>query len=60
MRADAILEELQRLSSLGDVIRWATSREPRADFVDVIVQDEFNHDVVVRLSSAVFAVFEAS
>jgi hypothetical protein len=56
----AILQELQGLSSLGAVIRWSMAREPRAEFVDVIVQDEFNHDVLVRVSSALYAVFETS
>jgi hypothetical protein len=57
---DDVFEELRAMSSLGEVIRWSTSRQPRAEFVDVIIQDEFNHDVVVRVSSTVYAVFETS
>jgi hypothetical protein len=57
---DDAFEELRAMSSLGEVIRWSTSRQPRAEFVDVIIQDEFNHDVIVRVSSTVYAVFETS
>jgi hypothetical protein len=60
MRSDTILEEVQGFASLGAVIRWSLSREPRAEFIDVIVQDEYNHDVIVRVSSTVYAVFETS
>jgi hypothetical protein len=57
---ETLLEELQGFSSLGAVIRWSIGREPRAEFIDVIVQDEFNHDVIVRVSNTVYAVFETS
>jgi hypothetical protein len=60
MECNAILAELQSFSSLATVIPWALSREPRAEFVDVVIQDEFNHDVVLRISSTEFAVFETS
>jgi hypothetical protein len=57
---NAILQELHGLSTLGAVIRWSLARQPRAEFVDVIVQDEYNHDVIVRMSDLVYAVFETS
>ena len=60
MTQNSAFEELRAMSSLGEVIRWSTSRQPRAEFVDVIIQDEFNHDVIVRVSSKVYAVFETS
>ena len=60
MQIDTILAELQSFSSLATVIPWAMSRQPRAEFVDVVVQDEFNHDVIVRIASTVYAVFETS
>lgn len=60
MQSEKILEELQGFASLGAVIRWSTSRQPRAEFIDVIVQDEYNHDVIVRVSNTVYAVFETS
>jgi hypothetical protein len=60
MSNDPILEELSQFATLNGVIPWAMARHPRAEFVDVIVQDEFHHDVVVRVSDRVFAVFETS
>ena len=60
MVVDTGFEELRTMSSLAQVIRWSTSRHPRAEFVDVVVQDEFNHDVIVRVSCTVYAVFETS
>lgn len=33
--------------TLEDVIRWGLAQSPPSVIVDVIVQDEFTHDVVV-------------
>jgi hypothetical protein len=60
MDREAILRELQPMGSLGEVIRWAMARTPRAEFVDVIVQDEFTHDVVVKVNSEIYAVFDTT
>jgi hypothetical protein len=46
--------------SLKQVIEWSLGQEPRAEFVDVIAQDEFHHDVIVRVTAKLFAVFETS
>ncbi len=60
MQPDALLTEVGALSTLGAVIRWSLVQQPRAEFVDVIVQDEFNHDVIVRVSGSIYAGFETS
>jgi membrane carboxypeptidase/penicillin-binding protein PbpC len=39
--------ELQPLRSLEQVVRWAFSRTPPCAVADVVVQDEFTHDVVI-------------
>lgn len=39
--------ELQGLSILQDVIRWGFSQSPPRDVADVVIQDEFTHDVVL-------------
>jgi hypothetical protein len=57
---DQDFAELQQLSSLRQVLSWSLARSPRAEFVDVVVQDEYHHDVIVRIADRVFAVFEAS
>ena len=60
MRNETLLQELNRLATLKSVLSWAMAREPRAEFVDVVIQDEFHHDVVVRVTDRVYAVFETS
>jgi hypothetical protein len=34
--------------TLEEVIRWGLSQNPPCVLADVVVQDEFTHDVVVR------------
>jgi len=36
------------LRSLEDVLAWAFAQRPPAELLEVIVQDEFTHDVIVR------------
>ena len=55
-----LLAELHQLATLKAVLTWSLAREPRAEFVDVVIQDEFHHDVTVRVSDRVYAVFETS
>jgi hypothetical protein len=42
-----IQQELVPLRSLEQVVRWAFGRTPPSEIADVVVQDEFTHDVVV-------------
>ena len=44
---DAVQREVAPLRLLEQVVRWAFSQVPPSDVADVIVQDEFSHDVVV-------------
>jgi hypothetical protein len=60
MRNETLLGELHQLATLKSVLSWSLAREPRADFVDVVIQDEFHHDVIVRVADRVYAVFETS
>ena len=46
---DQSLEELHHLATLKPVLGWSMAQEPRAEFVNVVVQDEFHHDVIVRV-----------
>jgi len=55
-----LLPTLQSLTSLGQVIQWALARTPRAQFSDVVVQDEYTHDVVLRISPSLYAVFDTT
>ena len=55
-----LVGEVQDLEGLGGVIRWALARSPRAEFVDVVIQDEFTHDVVVHVNPAAYLVFDTT
>jgi hypothetical protein len=46
MRA-TIEKEVRPLRSLEQVVRWAFSRAPPSEVADVVVQDEYSHDVVI-------------
>jgi hypothetical protein len=48
---------LDRLRTLEDVLAWC--RQHRSDVVDVIVQDEYTHDVLVRTPDS-FLVFDTT
>ena len=39
--------EVAPLRTLEQVVRWAFSRSPPSEVADVVVQDEFTHDVVI-------------
>ncbi len=60
MRNDKLLMELHQLATLRQVLSWSLARQPRAEFVDVVIQDEYHHDVIVRVADRVYAVFETS
>lgn len=49
-----------RLDTLEDVIRAGFAQRPPWELLDVIVQDEFTHDVVVRGSADAFLVFDTT
>lgn len=48
---------LDRLKTLEDVLAWC--RANRANVVDVVVQDEFTHDVIVEEPGG-FLVFDTT
>jgi hypothetical protein len=60
MRNDRFFMELHQLATLKQVLSWSLAQQPRAEFVDVVVQDEYHHDVIVRVADVVYAVFETS
>ena len=51
--------ELKGLSILQDVIRWGFSQSPPSDVADVVIQDEFTHDVVLPWQH-LFLVFDTT
>ena len=60
MNHTRMVRELKALETLGQVIRWTLAQTPRAEFVNEVAQDEYTHDVIVRIADDVYAVFDAS
>jgi len=50
---------IDHLQTLEQVLAWAHAQRPAADVVDVVVQDEFTHDVIVH-SGATYLVFDTT
>ena len=55
LRAEAI-----GFATLEQAFRWAIGRTPRVMPDDVIVQDEYSHDVLFRAQDDCYLVFETT
>lgn len=55
-----ILSEVSTFRTLEAVMRWAFGRKPPAELFTVVTQDEFTHDVVIRVSPGGFLVFDTT
>ena len=49
---------VDKLQTLEQLLMWC--RAHRAELVDVIVQDEFTHDVIVRKIDGAYIVFDTT
>jgi hypothetical protein len=49
---------LDKLRTLEELLVWC--RAVGADLVDVIVQDEFTHDVIVRQANGAYLCFDTT
>jgi hypothetical protein len=47
-----------QLATLEELLAWC--RAHGAELVDVVVQDEFTHDVIVRQASGAYLVFDTT
>ena len=56
----ALLREAQDLQTLEHAFRWALARQPRLMPDDVIMQDEYTHDVLFRAAGERYVVFDAT
>jgi hypothetical protein len=59
-RGATVLREVEPFATLAQVIPWALRQSPPAEFVQVVIQDEYSHDVVVRLAADLFLVFDTT
>jgi hypothetical protein len=56
----ARLAAVLRFASLEDVLHWGHAQRPPCDVIDVIVQDEYTHDVLVRGPGAAYLCFDTT
>jgi len=54
----ARLAAAARLDTLEDVLRFGVAQRPAWQLCDVVVQDEYTHDVVVAGPAPAFLVFD--
>ena len=59
-RGEALLREVEPFATLAPVIAWALRQSPPAEFVQVVVQDEYTHDVVVAWSEGIYLVYDTT
>ncbi|NOK04614.1 MULTISPECIES: hypothetical protein [Myxococcus] len=56
----ALEKKLASLTLLQDVVRWGFASSPPRDVTEVIVQDEFTHDVVMPWMEGSYLVFDTT
>jgi hypothetical protein len=55
-----IISEVESFRTLEAVMQWAFARKPPAELFTVVTQDEFTHDVVIRVSPGIFLLFDTT
>jgi hypothetical protein len=58
--ASALRTALAQLGSLHALIQWGLRREPPLVIADVVVQDEFSHDVLIPYRDGLFLAFDTT
>lgn len=59
-QAHRLVAQVKRLSTLEEVIRWWLAQPTPRIILEVIVQDEFCHDVVVEWEGGLHLVFDTT
>jgi hypothetical protein len=60
VHAEIAVREVAELRTLEQVFRWATRREDRLIPSDVVIQDEYTHDVIFLASDDSALVFDTT
>jgi len=60
MQANEAAREATNLATLEHVFRWALKRDPRFMPGDVVIQDEFTHDVIFCAPDGSALVFDTT
>jgi hypothetical protein len=56
----ALAAEVARHATLGDVVRWALADSPPRLVAEVVVQDEYTHDVVLPGRDGLWLVYDTT
>ena len=57
---EALDAEVMGLGSLQEVVRWGFAQKPPRDVAEVVVQDEFSHDVVLPWRDGIYLAFDTT
>jgi hypothetical protein len=55
-----LLKQAEALETLDQAFRWAVSQSPRVLPDDVVIQDEYTHDVLFRAVEDRYLVFDTT
>lgn len=55
-----ILSEVDSFRTLEEALEWALARRPSGEIADVVKQDEYTLDVILRLAPDTFLVFDTT
>ncbi len=59
-QAHRLVRQVQRLVTLEEVIVWGLAQPAKRTILDVIVQDEYCHDVVMEWEAGMHLVFDTT
>ena len=57
---ERLLQQLEPLQMLENVIKWGLGQDPECSILEVVVQDEFCHDVVMSWKDGCFLAFDTT
>lgn len=57
---DSIRAQVSRQKTLEDVVRWGLTQKPPRLIADVVIMDEFNHDVVIEFLPSIWLVYDTT
>jgi hypothetical protein len=60
MDRETLLTQASSFKSLDQAFRWAVAQTPRIVPDDVVIQDEYTHDVLFRAADDTYLVFDTT
>ena len=60
MSDTTLLAEARAFDTLEHAFRWAVAHSPRITPLDVVIQDEYSHDVLFKAAEDCFLAFDTT